>query len=145
MMLIFIFITSLFAADCPHGSDRFNCIKFISNYDGDTLTVSIPGIHPFFGSKLKVRVRGIDTPEVKGRNECEKSQARLARRLVEAELSQAKRIDLKVDYQDKFDKYGRLLADVLYDGKNLKDILLKNKLAVNYQGLKKENTNWCKK
>jgi len=144
MMLWMLLVGQLYAADCHHGSDRFNCVKFVKNYDGDTITVTIPDVHPFFGNGLKVRVRGIDTPEIKGKTECEKTQARTARRLVEAELKHAKRIDLGVNFKDKFDKYGRLLADVLYDGKNLKDILLKNHLAVEYFGKKKQVIDWCK-
>jgi endonuclease YncB( thermonuclease family) len=63
---------------------------------------------------------------------------------VEAELKHAKRIDLRVNFKDKFDKYGRLLADVLYDGKNLRDVLVKNHLAVEYFGKKKQSVDWCR-
>lgn len=143
-MLVLILISQLWAAECNHGSNRFNCVKFVKNYDGDTLTVDIPGVHPFFGQNLKVRVRGIDTPEVKGKNACEKDHARMARRLVEAELKHAKRIDLQVNYKDKFDKYGRMLVNVLYEGKNLADVLLQNRLAVRYEGKTKKQIDWCR-
>lgn len=142
-MLIVLFVAQLWAAECNHGSDRFNCVKFLKNYDGDTLTMTIPGVHPFFGNDLKVRVRGIDTPEMKGKGPCEKEWGRVARNLVEAELRRARRIDLLVDFDDRLDKYGRLLADVVYDGKNLKDILIKNRLAVAYYGMKKQQIDWC--
>lgn len=142
-MLILLLSSFLYAAECPHGSDRFNCVKFIKNYDGDTLTMDIPGVHPFFGNNIKVRVRGIDTPEMKGKGPCEKEWGRAARGLVEAELKHAKRIDLVVRFKDRLDKYGRLLADVVYDGKSLKDILIKNRLAVAYEGKKKQQINWC--
>ena len=33
-MLILLLSSLLYAAECPHGSDRFNCVKFIKNYDG---------------------------------------------------------------------------------------------------------------
>ena len=142
-MLMLLLSTLLFAAECPHGSDRFNCIKYVRNYDGDTITVDIPGVHPFFGQNINVRVRGIDTPEVKGRGPCEKEWARVARGLVEAELKHAKRIDLQMKFKDRLDKYGRPLVEVLYDGKNLKEVLIKNRLAVAYEGKKKQQINWC--
>ena len=142
-MLVLLLSSFLYAAECPHGSDRFNCVQFIKNYDGDTLTMDIPGVHPFFGNNIKVRVRGIDTPEMKGKGPCEKEWGRVARNLVEAELGHAKRIDLLIKFKDRLDKYGRLLADVVYDGKNLKDILIKNRLAVAYEGKKKQQINWC--
>ena len=33
--------------DCDHTDTRFNCVKYVSNYDGDTITIDIPNIHPF--------------------------------------------------------------------------------------------------
>lgn len=143
-MLVWLFILSLWAADCPHGSDRFNCVKFVKNYDGDTITVDVPGVHPFFGKNLKVRLRGIDTPELRGKAQCEKDWGRSAKKLVESELKYAKRIDLKINHKNKFDKYGRLLAFVLYDNKDLSEILLKNRMAIRYSGKTKPIVDWCK-
>jgi len=143
MLMLLALISLAFGQECPHGSDRFNCVKFVKNYDGDTLTVNVPGVHPFFGQGLKVRVLGIDTPEVKGKGPCEKDWGRVARGLVEAELKHAKRVDLMVDYKHKYDKYGRVLAEVVYDGKNLREVLLKNRLAVEYFGKKKRTIDWC--
>lgn len=37
----------------------------VSVYDGDTMTVSIFGVHPLLGDAISVRVRGVDTPEIK--------------------------------------------------------------------------------
>jgi endonuclease YncB( thermonuclease family) len=128
-------------ADCKHDKETFRCVKFLKNYDADTITVKIPEVHALFGEKISVRVRGIDAPEIKGKNPCEKDAARTARRLVESLLKQAKRIDLKnVDR----DKYFRILADVEFDGKSLKEILLKNNLAYEYDGGRKKEMSWCK-
>ncbi|HXH30121.1 MAG TPA: thermonuclease family protein [Bacteriovoracaceae bacterium] len=130
--------------DCDHTRQRFSCVKFIRNYDGDTLTFDLPGVHSFFGEGAKVRVKGIDTPELKPRGEaapCETEWGRVAKKLVEAELKTAKVIHLTG--LSGLDKYGRILAQVEYDGKNLSDVLLKNKLAVPYVGKKKIKVNWC--
>lgn len=143
-MLVLLLIANLWATECPHGSDRFNCVKYVKNYDGDTITVDIPGVHTFFGKSLAVRVRGIDTPEVRGKSPCEKEWAKSAKKLVESELKSAKRIDLQINYKEKLDKYGRLLANVLYDKKNLADVLVKNHMAVRYDGGTKVSVNWCK-
>ena len=36
--------------------------------DGDTIKVTIDGVHPLLGERIKIRVRDIDTPEIsKGR------------------------------------------------------------------------------
>lgn len=127
---------------CEHTPKSFHCVKYIRNYDADTITVSIPGAHPLIGEKIGVRVRGIDSPEIKGGLPCEKDQARTAKRLVENILKNGKRIDLEnVDR----DKYFRILADVVVDSKSLKDILLKNQLAYVYDGGTKEKRDWCKR
>lgn len=36
----------------------------VSVHDGDTMTVSIPGVPPLLGNTIPIRVRGIDTPEM---------------------------------------------------------------------------------
>ncbi len=139
-----LFSLSLFAQEqsCEHDSKSLRCVKYIRNYDADTITVSIKGVHPLFGDKIGVRVRGIDTPEIKGKLPCEKDVARTAKRLVENLLKNAKRIDLENIGRDK---YFRILADVKVDSKNLKDLLLKNNLAYNYDGGTKSKLNWCER
>lgn len=126
--------------DCQHDDKTFRCVKVLRNYDADTITVDVPGIHPLIGKNISVRVRGIDAPEIKGKNQCEKDAARTARRLVENLLKNAIRVDLSdVDR----DKYFRVLADVKIDGQDLKAVLIKNRLAYDYGGGKKRDLNWC--
>jgi endonuclease YncB( thermonuclease family) len=126
--------------NCQHDASTFRCVQYLRNYDADTVTFDIPGVHPLLGKSISVRVRHVDTPEIKGHLPCEKEAARNAKRLIENLLKTAKRIDLKnVDR----DKYFRVLADVEIDGKSLKDYLLKNNLAYAYEGGTKEKINWC--
>lgn len=127
-------------ASCTHDSSNFRCVEVLKNYDGDTLTVNIPGVHPLFGQKVSVRIAGIDTPEVKTKDQCEKQAARVARQLVETTLKKAKSVDL---LNVQRDKYFRILADVSADGILVKDILLKNNLAYAYDGGTKKHLNWC--
>ncbi len=125
---------------CQHDRDALRCVKVLKNYDGDTLTVNVPGVHPLLGDKVSVRVAGIDTPEVKGRGRCEKDAARAAKDLLASVLRGAKQVDL---LNVRRDKYFRILADVQVDGRQLKDVLLKNRLAVLYDGGTKQAANWC--
>ena len=146
-MILFFFILSALAQHCSHGSDRFNCVEFVRAKDGDTIVIDIPGVHSYFGSKVDVRLYGIDTPEKKG-SACEVKLSRVATKLVESELKAAKRIDVQLIANKKGKmrrgKFGRILAKVLYGGKNLSDILIKNNLGVAYFGAKKQNVDWCK-
>ena len=114
--------------------------KYVKNYDGDTVTVTIPGVHPLLGDKISVRVRGIDTPEVKGKCQQEKDLARTGQRLVESMLKNAKTVTLENVGRGK---YFRIVADVIADGKSVGAVLLKNNLAVVYDGGKKI-MDWCK-
>lgn len=126
--------------DCKNDDSTFRCVKLISVYDGDTLHIEIPNTHPVFGKNIGVRVRGIDTPEVSTKNQCEKSAGRIAKNLAESLLKNAKRIDLENVSRDK---YFRILADVRFDGKLLSEVMLKNKLAYKYEGGTKEKLDWC--
>jgi endonuclease YncB( thermonuclease family) len=127
---------------CDHDATTLRCVKFIKNYDGDTITFDIPNVHALLGKKISVRVAHLDTPEIKGKLPCEKESARTAQRLIENLLKNAKRIDLE---NIERDKYFRILADVMVDGKSIKDLLMKNKLAYSYEGGAKEKVNWCER
>ncbi len=146
--MLMLLLVSVVQAACNHGSDRFNCVSFDHAYDGDTIQVDLPGVHPYFGSDAKVRVMGVDTPERKGKTDCEVRLARIAQKLVDSELRHAKRIDLQLHRNGKgrvkHEKFGRILASVLYDGKDLSEVLVKNRLAVPYEGKKKNRVDWCK-
>ncbi len=139
-LFLFFLTRQSYAQSCEHSKNSFSCVKYVKNYDADTITVDIPGVHPIIGDNISVRVSGIDAPEIKGHGPCEKEASRNAKKLVENLLKNAKRIDLvNVDK----DKYFRLLADVKIDGVDLKSLLLKNNLAYQYAGGTKEKRNWC--
>jgi micrococcal nuclease len=131
---------------CQHLENTFRCVEFIKNYDGDTFVFNIPEIHPIFGKGVTVRLKGIDTPEMKGHKACESVLAKKAQRFVFKMLSEAKKIDLLIeDPRDRKDRYGRLLAHVIVDGQSLGQVLLQSKLAVQYIPPKRRKTlDWCR-
>lgn len=142
LSLIFILISfSVTAGDCKHDANTFRCVKYVKNYDADTVTFNVPGVHPLIGKKINIRVQGVDTPEVRTKNKCEKEKARNAKKLVGNLLKNAKRIDLQNVSRGK---YFRIVADVIIDGKSLSYYLLKNGLAYSYDGGTKKKVNWCK-
>lgn len=127
--------------ECVHDDENFRCVQFIRNYDGDTISINIPSIHPLLGKNISVRVKGIDTPEMKTKNRCEKEKGQQAKELVSNLLKQAKKIDLIGISREK---YFRILADVQYDGVSLAKTLLAAGLAYPYFGQTKPSTNWCR-
>lgn len=121
---------------------NFKNIKYLRNYDGDTITVNIEHVPSIIGEEISVRVRGIDTPEIRGKTSCEKTLAKSAKILVAKLLSDATHLDL-IDISR--DKYFRILSNVSFDNKDLSLKLIENHFAVPYDGEKKEAVDWCSK
>jgi len=108
--------------------------KVIKVYDGDTITVAAK--LPFSKSpiyRFSVRLRNIDSPEIKGKSkkECEMAiQSRDAlHQLIFGEI-----VELKNNSKEK---YGRLLTDVYYGDIHVNQWMLDHKYAVKYDGGKK--------
>jgi len=113
--------------------------KYIRNYDGDTITVDIPGYPPIIGDDISIRVNGIDTPEIRGKCAREKNLAKKAKQQVKSLLANAHNIELR---NIKRGKYFRIVADVWADGLPISQLLISEKLAVPYDGGKK-TVHWC--
>lgn len=114
-------------------------VRVIKVYDGDTITIA--SRLPMKGSEIyrwSVRLRGIDCPELKSRDIGEKACAEKAQAFL-SNLILGKKVLLKNIGRDK---YGRLLADVYHQNKNLSRVMLNNCLAVEYDGGKKESVDW---
>ena len=80
--------------------------------------------------RFSVRLNGIDTPEIKGKNEDEKEAAKVAKNAL-AEKIIHKYVILK---NVTTEKYGRLLADVYLGDLHLNKWMLDNRYAVSYDG-----------
>ena len=112
---------------------------YVRNYDGDTVTFNLPGLHPIIGEKISIRVNGIDTPEIRGKCEKEKYDAQQAKEMIADILKDAETIDLN---NIERGKYFRIVADVFVDGESLADILIEAGMAVRYDGGTKTK-DWC--
>ncbi len=127
-------------SSCKHNANNFRCVQYVDNYDGDTITFNIPKIHTLIGSNIKIRVSGIDTPEIRTKNKCEKEKAIKAKKMVFNLLSKAQKIHLENVQRGK---YFRIVADVKADGVSVGEYLKKVKLAQAYFGGRKNPINWC--
>lgn len=130
----------LSAESGPQEYENFQNVQFVKNYDGDSITFNIPNAPAIFGKNMVIRLRGIDTPELKKKS-CPAAQekAKKAKQLVHSLLIDAQIINL---HHIARGKYFRMLADVEFDGKDLATALLNQNLAVKYSGGKKES-HWC--
>jgi micrococcal nuclease len=107
-------------------------------HDGDTLIVSIPDWPSIVGQNMPVRVFGVDTPEINGQCDQEKSAAQKAKAFSHM-FADKHQVMLR---NIRRDKYFRLLADIDVDGKSLAVALIKAGLAYPYFGGTKINP-WC--
>ena len=107
-------------------------------YDGDTFSVSINQWPAIIGKNIPVRLKGVDTPEMKGACYQEILKAREAKKFTVQRLRSAKKVELKNMSRDK---YFRIDADVFIDGKDLAKELINNRLGISYSGGIKND--WC--
>ncbi len=118
--------------------------RVIKVYDADTITIAskLPyDESPLY--RLSVRLNGIDTPEMKGKDigDDEKEAAKAAREFV-YKLVFNKYIRLE---NVESEKYGRILADVYVGDIHLNNLLLKERYAVKYDGgTKKKPISWTR-
>jgi len=105
--------------------------KVIKVYDGDTITVAayLPESNKQV-YKFSVRLRGIDSPELRGSSAAEKKHAIVARDALSERI-----LDKYVNIKNvSTEKYGRLLADVYFEETNMNDWMVSNNYAVEYDG-----------
>jgi endonuclease YncB( thermonuclease family) len=116
--------------------------RVIKVYDGDTITIAAK--LPFDNSplyRLSVRLNGIDTPEIKGKTDDEKTAAKQVKDAL-SNLILNKRVSLK---NIQTEKYGRILADVYIGELHINQWLITEKYAVKYDGgTKKSPESWLK-
>ena len=116
--------------------------RVIKVYDGDTITIAAK--LPFDNSplyRLSVRLNGIDTPEIKGKTDDEKTAAKQVKDAL-SNLILNKRVSLK---NVQTEKYGRILADVYIGELHINQWLITEKYAVKYDGgTQKSPESWLK-
>lgn len=142
MRPLFIALVGFIFAVPALAGDTFGDITgvvLVRVYDGDTFFVDIPELHPLVGDEIGIRVRGVDTPEIRARCDDERDLAYAARRLAEETLSDARSIDLMAIGRGR---YFRIVATVLVDGVDLAETLIAAGVGVPYTG-KGPRHSWC--
>lgn len=99
--------------------------KVVSVYDGDTITVDIDlGLKTFIKGE-KIRLFGINAPEVRGES---RAMGIISRDWLRAKIL-GKNIILKT-IKDKKGKYGRYIGDIYIDGVNINTEIVSQGFAV---------------
>ena len=104
--------------------------------DGDTIEMDVQ-LWPGLTQRVKVRVRGIDTPEKRTRVECERKLGKAATEYTQSVLGGE--IELSGIRLGKY--AGRVISDVSVDGEDLAEMLIESGHARLYFGGRRER--WC--
>lgn len=134
-LAVFLLSSDVFAGNGsgnePHSTVTILSVKSV--YDGDTFRAYLPNIK----KDQRIRVRGVDTPEIKGSCVAEILAAVKARDFVRKLLYSANKIVL---INIGKDRYERVLAKVIVDGQDLAQTLIDRNLGRKWKG-KRER--WC--
>ena len=106
--------------------------KCVKCYDADTIHIVL-----YFNGKLQrfvCRLMGIDSAEIRSKNSVEKIHAKAGRDYLKEKI-----LNNIIDIECfEFDKYGRLLIDIYYNGENMNDAIITKGYAYKYTGGKKK-------
>lgn len=121
-------------------SDYGNVVikDILSVYDGDTFRVNIQQWPKVIGENTPIRIKGVDTPEIRTQCKFEKDLAIKAKLFTQTKLVNATVVELK---NIERGKYFRLLADVYIDGESLASLLINAGYGYSYDGGKRQK--WC--
>lgn len=123
LLALVLLMPNAFAAKTTYGD--VDSIQYLGVCDGDTFRAKIPGWPALIGDSIKIRIDGIDCPEL---NENDSTRARAATHFVDSTLRRAKVINL---IRLRRDNFFRIRGNVIVDGKSLGEMLIERNFAVN--------------
>ncbi len=142
-------LTAALSAPPARGADYTWPFIFVEVIDGDTIKFDVPSLPPELAS-IKVRLRGVDAPEKAKRAQClaEKKASRAAKAFTKQQIDKAKRIVVRDPKWGAF--RGRVIADLVLDGRSLSAALIEGGYGIRDHGKqtkeeRKENRRkrWC--
>lgn len=106
--------------------------------DGDTVELEVDFLPIELGKYIRLRIYGIDTPELHGQCIDEVEKAKKAKKFLADFIKAGKKVTIILKGKDK---YFRLLGDIMIDGKLASSIMIESKHAIEYKGTSKKD--WC--
>ena len=140
VFLTFAMMGAAHAQKQPKNSATYDT-QIIRVSDGDTIVIAAPYLPAPLKPQLAVRIYGVDTPEKGHRAQCpaEAAMGNKASTWTKNLVKSGKRFQVVLYKWDKFG--GRVLGDILVDGRSVREGLIAAGLAREYYGDKKES--WC--
>jgi micrococcal nuclease len=137
--LLLVTSTTVFAQKQKEGVTYTATITRV--IDGDTVAFQALWLPDPLKKELSIRVFGVDTPEKGHRAQCpsENERGQAATAFTKSTINAAKTRQVVLMDWDKYG--GRVLGDVLLDGKSLRSMLIQQGYAREYYGGAK--VGWC--
>jgi endonuclease YncB( thermonuclease family) len=138
-ILLALVATTGYAQKTPQGVTYDANIIRVS--DGDTIVISAPFLPKPLKPELAVRIYGVDTPEKGFRAKCpaEDTKGKAASEFTKNLVATSQQRQVTLYAWDKFG--GRVLGDIILNGKSLRSQLIQNGFAREYYGDAKQS--WC--
>ena len=139
MLTILVMMGSAQAQKTTRGETYDTQILRVS--DGDTIVISARFLPAPLKPELAVRIYGVDTPEKGHRAQCpsEAQRGEAASAWTKQLIASGTKFQVTLYAWDKFG--GRVLGDILVDGRSVRAGLIQNGLAREYYGDAKQS--WC--
>jgi endonuclease YncB( thermonuclease family) len=139
VIVIFTMMGSASAQKQPTGVTYDTQIIRVS--DGDTIVISARFLPAPLKPELAVRIYGVDTPEKGHRAQCpsEAQRGEQASQWTKQLVASGQKFQVVLYKWDKFG--GRVIGDILVDGRSVRHGLIAAGLAREYYGDKKQS--WC--
>ena len=144
VLLLLAPVLAFAQAKVPTNSATYDA-QILRVTDGDTVVISAPFLPAPFKPELAIRVYGVDTPEKGFRAQCPSEAQRgeaasaFTKKAIESAVAGGGRFQVTMYGWDKFG--GRVLGDILINGKSLRAALIANGFAREYYGEAKQS--WC--
>jgi endonuclease YncB( thermonuclease family) len=137
--MIMVMMGSALAQKQPQGATYDTQILRVS--DGDTIVISARFLPAPLKPELAVRIYGVDTPEKGHRAQCpsEAQRGEAASAWTKQLVASGQKFQVTLYAWDKFG--GRVLGDILVDGRSVRAGLIQNGFAREYYGDAKQS--WC--
>lgn len=109
--------------------------------DGDTVVFKADFLPKPLKAELALRIYGVDTPEKGSKAKCalENEKSKRATQFTTELIANSQKRQILLMHWDKYG--GRVLGDIILDGKSLREMLIQRGLARPYFGESKKS--WC--
>ena len=115
--LLFVLLMGCTTTKAPDkGYGNAVVTKVLRVCDGDTFVANIQGYPPLIGENIRIRIRGINTPELNSPNPVERQKAIDAKKKLTDLLKNANQIELRNITRGK---YFRIVADIYIENKRV--------------------------